>query len=98
MEDGWVLAQALRHFRNDRARALPLFDATRLPYYSRMYAYLASEGARRAANLSRLENPSYDERVANKIVSDGGKDMSWIYGNDIGAVWGQKVAALNGEA
>ncbi|KAI0125117.1 putative FAD-binding monooxygenase [Xylariales sp. AK1849] len=97
MEDGWVLAQALKHFKNDRSRALPLFDAIRLPYYSRMYAYLAAEAARRAKKLEDIGTPSYDERVANKIISDGGQDMSWIYGNDIGAVWSQKVATLNGE-
>jgi salicylate hydroxylase len=97
MEDGWILAQTLRHYKNDRSKALPLFDAIRLPYYSRMYAYLASEGERRAANLRRLDNPTFDERVANKIISDGGKDMSWIYGNDIAAVWDQKIATLNEE-
>jgi salicylate hydroxylase len=62
-----------------------------------MYAHLASEAERRAANLRALGDPSFDERVANKIISDGGKDMSWIYGNNIGTVWAQKIAALNGE-
>lgn len=35
MEDGWVLAQALALFCNDRHRALELFDSVRLPYYAR---------------------------------------------------------------
>ncbi|KAJ4984819.1 hypothetical protein SVAN01_09692 [Stagonosporopsis vannaccii] len=87
MEDGWILAQSLAHFGNDLSKALPLFDQIRLSYYARMYAHLASEAARRAKNLHEIGNPSFDERVANKIISDGGTDMSWIYQNDIEAVW-----------
>ncbi|GME24443.1 salicylate hydroxylase [Neofusicoccum parvum] len=96
MEDGWILAQALAYFRNDLSKALPLFDAIRLPYYSRMYAHLASEASRRTAKLRDIGNPSFDERVANKIIVDGGTDMSWIYSNNIGAVWDEAAAALNG--
>lgn len=91
LEDGWVLAQALSHFENDLSKALPLFNATRLPYYSRMYTHLASEASRRATRLQGLGDPTFDERVANKIVSDGGADMSWIYENDIEATWMQVV-------
>ncbi|KAI1084305.1 FAD/NAD(P)-binding domain-containing protein [Whalleya microplaca] len=94
MEDGWVLAQALAYFKNDKNKALPLFDAIRLPYYSRMYAYLASEAARRAAKLRDIENPSFDERVANKIITDGGNDMSWIYKHNIGNTWREAIEAL----
>ncbi|KAH8677909.1 hypothetical protein BX600DRAFT_493285 [Xylariales sp. PMI_506] len=101
MEDGWVLAQALARFRNDRARALRAFDEVRLPYYSRMYAHLAAMAAQRAEKLRLIAaeagagtEPTYDQRVANKIISDGGKDMSWIYNNDIGAVWEEKLASL----
>ncbi|KAL6710382.1 hypothetical protein ACN47E_009328 [Coniothyrium glycines] len=94
MEDGWILAQALAYYGNDLSRALPLFNAIRLPYYSRMYAYLASEAVRRAANLKTLGNPSFDERVKNKIIMDGGTDMSWIYENNIEEVWKQVTASL----
>ncbi|KAF4308427.1 salicylate hydroxylase [Botryosphaeria dothidea] len=95
MEDGWILAQALAYFKNDLSKALPLFDAIRLPYYSRMYAHLASEAARRAAKLREIGTPSFDERVANKIIVDGGADMSWIYNNNIATVWNQAAEALN---
>ncbi|OJD36923.1 salicylate hydroxylase [Diplodia corticola] len=91
MEDGWVLAQALAYFQNDTAKALPLFDAIRLPYYARMYAHLASEASRRVQKLQEIGSPSFDERVANKIIVDGGADMSWIYANDIGAVWDEAL-------
>ncbi|KAH6620519.1 putative FAD-binding monooxygenase [Boeremia exigua] len=87
MEDGWILAQSLAHHANDLSRALPLFDQIRLSYYARMYTHIASEANRRAKNLQDIGNPSFDERVANKIISDGGADMSWIYNNDIQAVW-----------
>lgn len=89
MEDGWVLAQALASSKNDLGKALPLFDSIRLPYYSRMYAHLESESARRALRLSQALNPTYDERVVNKIIKDGGADMRWIYSNHIGQVWEQ---------
>lgn len=91
MEDGWVLAQSLAHFGNDLSKALPLFNQIRLSYYARMYAHLASEATRRAKNLQVLGNPSFDEWVANKIVSDGGADMSWIYNNDIEATWRRAI-------
>lgn len=91
MEDGWVLARCLDHFGNDVGKALPLFDRIRLSYYARMYEHLSSSAARRAEKLEGIGSPSFDERVANKIISDGGKDMSWIYDNDIGAVWERAV-------
>lgn len=91
MEDGWILAQCLDRFGNDVNRALPLFDRFRLSYYARMYEHLASEAARRAMKLEGTRAPSFDERVASKIISDGGADMSWIYDNDIEAVWKRAV-------
>ena len=97
MEDGWVLAQALAHFGNDRRRALALFNTIRVPYYSRMYAHLAAEAARRAAKLREIGNPSYDERVEAKIITDGGSAMAWIYDNDIGAVWSEAVREIGTE-
>lgn len=96
MEDGWILAQSLAYAKNELRRALPLFEAIRLPYYSRMYAHLASDAARRASKLREIGNPSFDEQVANKTIVDGGGDMSWIYQNNIGTVWNQSVEALNG--
>lgn len=94
IEDGWILAQALAYWKNDTSKALPLFDAIRLPYYSRMYAHLAAEADRRATKLKDLGDPTFDERVRNKIITDGGKDMSWIYQNDIGAVWKEHIDRL----
>jgi salicylate hydroxylase len=91
MEDGWILAQCLLQYENDVAKALQLFDRIRLPYYARMYEHLSSEAIRRARNLERIGDPSFDERVANKIISDGGKDMAWIYDNDVEAVWARAV-------
>jgi salicylate hydroxylase len=95
MEDGYILARALEYFRNDVHRALPLFDAIRLPYYSRMYEYLAGEAQKRTAKLKELGGgASYDERVRIKIIKGGGSNMGWIYDNDIGAVWSSAVEAL----
>lgn len=94
MEDGWILAQSLAHFNNDLNKALPLFEQIRLSYYARMYAHLANEAARRARNLQEIGNPSFDERVANKIISDGGVDMSWIYNNDIESTWTRAIGHL----
>jgi salicylate hydroxylase len=100
MEDGWVLAQALVHARNDRLAALALFDELRVPYYARMYAHLAAQADERAHRLRELADaqPTYDQGVANKIISDGGKDMSWIYENDIGKVWKERVAPVGPSA
>lgn len=91
MEDGWVLAQALRYFKNDLGNALSLFNAIRVPYYSRMYAHLASEGAKRAKVLKEPDDPSYDQRVKAKIIKDGGGGMDWIYKNNIAEVWQDAV-------
>ena len=96
MEDGWVLAQALKLYHNDVSRALPLFDTIRVPYYSRMYSHLAHEGARRGQILRDLKNPSDDERVRIKIITDGGNTMDWIYKNDIAETWEQAVRDLEG--
>ncbi|KAF3004333.1 hypothetical protein E8E13_009446 [Curvularia kusanoi] len=97
MEDGWILAQCLGYFGNDVSKALPLFDKIRLSYYARMYTHLASEAARRAKKLDDIGDPSFDERVANKIISDGGVDMSWIYENDIEAVWEDTVKEMGSQ-
>lgn len=96
MEDGWVLAQALQKSRNDLSKALPLFDDIRLPYYSRMYAHLAEQADGRKKKLEHIGNPTWDQRVLNKIIVDGGKNMDWIYQNDIEAVWNAKIAGQNG--
>ncbi|KAF2096288.1 putative 3-hydroxybenzoate 6-hydroxylase [Rhizodiscina lignyota] len=90
MEDGWILAQALSYFRNDLVKALRLFNEIRLPYYRRMYAHLESEAKLRAARLEALELPSEEDRVRVKVIR-GGKDMAWIYSNDIGNVWKETI-------
>lgn len=110
MEDGWVLAQALRHFGNDTGKALPVFDKVRVPYYHRMYEHLADVAAKRAAKLRTLEEEeeeeqgeqqgggqgektSEEEKVKIKVIREG-KDMSWIYQNDIEKVWESALAEL----
>lgn len=105
MEDGWVLAQALRHVGNDVGQALPLFDRVRWPYYHRMYEHLADAAAQRAAKLRALDEQATGagaggdgdgggdreaEEVKIKVIREG-KDMSWIYQNDIGQVWAQAI-------
>lgn len=88
MEDGWVLAKALLVCRNDVHGALDMFNRVRLPYYSRMYKHLAEIGEHRERALRELgRTPSDEERVRSKVINPGGKDMRWIYGNDIGRVW-----------
>ncbi|KAK8069256.1 hypothetical protein PG994_005872 [Apiospora phragmitis] len=89
MEDGWVLARALEHVRNERGRALPLFERIRLPYYSHM------QQAGRPARLEEIGEPSYDDRLWGKLSTDGGEDMSWIYMNDIGDVWADVLGRLD---
>lgn len=97
MEDGWILAQSLAHHDNDLSKALPLFNEVRLSYYARMYTHLASEASRRAKKLQDIGNPSFEERIANKIISDGGADMSWIYQNDIEATWQHTMKELKAQ-
>lgn len=98
MEDGWVVAQALRHYGNDGVRALALFDRIRVPYYSRMYAYLGEQAAKRAARLAELGEAEADEeeRVKIKVIREG-SDMSWIYRHDIGKVWEETLAQIKAE-
>ena len=97
MEDGWVLAQALRHYKNDRVQALSLFDRIRLPYYHRMYEYLAGEAAKRSAKLKEVElgtgGLTEEDRVKIKVIKEG-SDMSWIYQNHIGKVWENALVGL----
>lgn len=90
MEDGWVLAQALAYFENDLGRALSAFNDIRLPYYRRMYSYLATQAQLRAEKLEALAVPTEGERLKLKVLK-GGKDMNWIYSNDIGEVWNSAV-------
>lgn len=109
MEDGWVVAQALRRYgawddkdggRRRRAAAAALFDRIRVPYYSRMYEYLGAQAAKRAARLAELEategGATEEERVRVKTIREG-KDMGWIYQHDIGRVWEETVAQLDAE-
>lgn len=100
MEDGWVIAQALRHFGNDTRRALALFDRIRVPYYSRMYEYLGDMAAKRAAKLAEgvasPEGLTEEDRVKVKVIREG-KDMSWIYQHNIGKVWEETLADVKAE-
>lgn len=93
MEDGWVLAQALAHFSNDLSEALSLFNKIRVPYYRKMYAHLETEGRLIAARLQPIESPSEEDRVKAKVIKSG-KDMGWIYTNNIGSTWVQAIKQL----
>ncbi|ROV99062.1 hypothetical protein VMCG_06630 [Cytospora schulzeri] len=97
MEDGWVLAQALRHYGNDTGRALALFDRVRVPYYSRMYKHLAGMAEKRSARLRELEvgtgGLTEEEKVKVKVIREGA-DMSWVYQNNIGKVWESALSEL----
>ncbi|PPJ57741.1 hypothetical protein CBER1_00021 [Cercospora berteroae] len=97
MEDGWVLAQALKASRNDIHQALPIFNRIRLPYYSRMYAHLAEVAERRSHNLQKVVDPTAEDLVRNKVIQPGGRDMQWIYGNHIGRVWEQSNAGIEAQ-
>lgn len=108
MEDGWVVAQALRRFGNDRGRALALFDRIRVPYYSRMYEYLGDQAAKRAARLAEIGTGTgtgsgsggladeEEERIKIKVIREG-KDMSWIYQHNIGKTWEETLAEIEAE-
>lgn len=100
MEDGWVIAQALALTGNDRNQALALFDRVRVPYYHRMYAYLAAGAQKRAAKLAEVgpdgEGPSEEERVKTKLFKED-VDMSWIYQNNIAKVWESTLEELKVE-
>lgn len=95
MEDGWILAQALSYFANDVSKALPLFNAIRLPYYSRMYEYLAEGAVQSKKKLLDLgAEPTFDEMVRNKVIGYKGVNMAWIYENDIAETWRVAVEEL----
>lgn len=93
MEDGWVLAQSLQASRNKLQQALSQFNRIRLPYYSQMYAYLANLAKQREQRLQKLDVPSAEDRVRNKVINPGGQNMQWIYGNHIGKVWSESLRA-----
>ncbi|KAK7943306.1 FAD/NAD P-binding domain-containing protein [Apiospora aurea] len=58
-------------------------------------AHLARQAEARRTRLEEMGGePSYDDRVRNKIITDGGEDMSWIYMHDIGAVWADVLGSL----
>lgn len=94
MEDGWVFARSLKASRNNVSEALSLFNKIRLPYYSRMYAHLAEVSEQRELRLRKLGTPSAEECVRNKVISLGGQNMQWIYGNHIGKVWNESVGSM----
>jgi salicylate hydroxylase len=98
MEDGWILAQSLTLFGNDLSKALPLFDEIRLPYYARMYAHLEEQRLKRAESLGKIETPTEEDRVRSKVIETGGRDMRWIYENDIGKAWGNALGRLGVES
>ena len=54
-------------------------------------------GASRAENLSLFENPTFDGRVKNKIITYGGKDMWWINEHNIALPMKEAVEALGAE-
>ena len=95
MEDGWILARCLEHFKNDREKALNLFNEIRLPYYARMYAYLREQGEKRREKLKREDGKeaSFEEKVRAKVIGGEG-GLEWIYGNDIERVWREAIGEV----
>jgi salicylate hydroxylase len=77
---------------------LPLFDEIRLPYYARMYAHLEEQRLKRAESLGKIETPTEEDRVRSKVIGTGGKDMRWIYENDIGKAWENALDRLSVES
>lgn len=95
MEDGWILAQCLSRYKNDTKKALQLFNDVRLPYYTRMYAHLAKAALRKQVMLeekSHGREPTFEEKVRSKVISDGGGELDWIYNHDIEATWTASAA------
>jgi salicylate hydroxylase len=63
-----------------------------------MYAYLEEQRLKRAESLKKIETPTEEAKVRSKVIGTGGKDMSWIYENDIGKVWEEALGRLGVES
>ncbi|KAH8817434.1 salicylate hydroxylase [Xylogone sp. PMI_703] len=93
LEDGWILAQAIKHAGSSIESlpgALEIFDEIRSPYYLRMYQYL--DGQKQKGQEARANNPdkSFESALKTRIASFGGEGaLPWIYHNDIEDVWEQ---------
>ncbi|GAA5899113.1 hypothetical protein JCM6882_004620 [Rhodosporidiobolus microsporus] len=90
IEDAWTLGQSIAHALSSRlplAEALRLFDATRSPYYEKLFAELDKIGAatKKGAGLE------WDERVKDRI-EERWADLDWIYLHDIEAAWQATLA------
>ena len=81
LEDAWTLGQAISHALSHDlplAEALRLFDETRSPYYSKLFAELWRMGA--AAEKGK--HLPWDEQVADRIDERWGSH-DWIYLHDV---------------
>ncbi|KAJ9226734.1 hypothetical protein DTO027B5_1930 [Paecilomyces variotii] len=93
LEDGWILARTLKHTnatlqpsQESLGEALSIFDALRSPYYLRMYDHL--DGQKQKMQDAKTKSDSFESILQAKVESfEAGKEMDWIYGNDIEQVW-----------
>ncbi|KAJ9271572.1 hypothetical protein DTO212C5_2364 [Paecilomyces variotii] len=93
LEDGWILARTLKHTnatlqpsQESLGEALSIFDALRSPYYLRMYDHL--DGQKQKMQDAKAMSDSFESILQARVESFGaGKEMDWIYGNDIEQVW-----------
>ncbi|KAI5477247.1 hypothetical protein MNV49_006543 [Pseudohyphozyma bogoriensis] len=91
LEDGYILSLAIQHSRQlekPLSYALDLFNQTRLPHYSGMYAELARGGAVRKAIPADLDP---DERLRRSVGGAFG-DTDWIYNYDADKAWAETLA------
>ncbi|KAJ9194491.1 hypothetical protein DTO164E3_4181 [Paecilomyces variotii] len=93
LEDGWILARTLKHTnatlqpsQESLGEALSIFDAIRSPYYLRMYDHL--DGQKQKVQDAKAKSDSFEYILQARVESfEAGKEMDWIYGNDIEQVW-----------
>ncbi|POS77046.1 hypothetical protein DHEL01_v204563 [Diaporthe helianthi] len=90
MEDGWLLAQMLEFYvnrhQNDKVRAvqesLDFFDATRSPYYHRIYDVLDAK-----TKDGKIDYAAWSPTL--------GGPLNWIYFHDVGEDWNQIEKVIN---
>ncbi|KAJ9312342.1 hypothetical protein DTO271D3_7358 [Paecilomyces variotii] len=103
LEDGWILARTLKHTnatlqpsQESLGEALSIFDALRSPYYLRTYDHL--DGQKQKMQDAKTKSDSFESILQAKVESfEAGKEMDWIYGNDIEQVWREWLENQNSD-
>ncbi|GAD94124.1 monooxygenase, putative [Paecilomyces variotii No. 5] len=101
LEDGWILTRALeytnatlRSSQNALGEALSIFDTLRSPYYLRMYDHLDVQ--KQKLEKVKTNSNGFESILQTRVESFGaGKEMDWIYGNDIEQVWSEWLENQN---